>query len=483
MNYGRYQVTKEAGKGSMGIVYEARDPEIGRVVAIKVLRQGLASNEGVAKRFLREAKAIGRLSHPHIVSIYDTGEERGDVYIAMEFVEGRPLSEVSGEGRLPLEQALDLGVQVAEALHYAHERGVVHRDIKPDNIIVQPDGQIKLADFGIARIKDSTATLQTQMGEMMGTPSYMSPEQVLGKPVDGRADLFSFGVVLYELCTGKRPFGREGATLATVFSAIVHETPPSASSAGGVPNSLSAVIMKCLKKSPDARFQTGLELATALRGELSKHEKRAARVAGSPMSGAASRPSFALSRPVVVCTVAVLGAAAVGVGLYRHFLPEKPATAAVTAKPAATSPKAESPPPARELAAATSPAVSAPRPEPRPAREEHRPKAQEPTAGAKAPGRPKPLERPAQPASPTRRPPEKNELTATATSLKVISAPEGASIFIDGRTLGRAPATFMVPVGKHRLRAAHEGYRDVETDIEVRETMEYPLRLFLEPAP
>jgi serine/threonine-protein kinase len=463
----------------MGVVYEAQDPQIGRVVAIKVLRQDRASNEALVKRFLREAKAIGRLSHPHIVRIYDAGEERGDVYIAMEFVEGRPLNDVVRERPLTLEETLEIGVQVADTLHYAHEQGVVHRDIKPSNIIFQPDTQIKITDFGIARIEDSTATLQTQMGEMMGTPAYMSPEQVLGKPVDGRTDIFSLGVVLYELSTGKRPFGGTGATLANIFNEIVNETPsaPASSSvSGSVPAGLSTIIMKCLKKSADQRYQTGLELATALRRELAGLKKSAASSLGSPEPKERGRPTSSSVPKALLWILVVLGAVASGIGIYRYAAREKPPPPAAVGTPAPSLPETER---AAPLLADKSPA---PQPEPpRPAPEERRPPAPPPSP-EKVSVRGTPAERPGKPESETRRPPKKADLTIASTPVKVMSTPEGASISIDGRAVGRAPAIFMVSVGKHRVRAAHAGYRDAETEVDVHETMEYPLRLILEPA-
>jgi eukaryotic-like serine/threonine-protein kinase len=264
MNYGRHQILKELGKGSMGVVYQAHDPQIDRLVALKVLRPDRVATEAFSQRFLKEAKAIGRLSHPNMVTVYDVGEDQGTVYIAMEFLEGKPLDEIIKNDSFQPEEVIELGVQVAEALDYAHRKGIVHRDIKPSNIIVQPDGQIKITDFGIARIEDPEATQQTQAGEILGTPAYMSPEQVLSQPVDGRSDLFSLGVVLYELTTGKRPF--RGENIAAVFRNITGEDPPEPMKINpATPLELSRIIMRCLAKSPESRFGTGKDLAEALR--------------------------------------------------------------------------------------------------------------------------------------------------------------------------------------------------------------------------
>jgi eukaryotic-like serine/threonine-protein kinase len=264
MQYGRYRIVKELGKGSMGVVYQAHDPQIDRSVALKVLRPDRVTSETFRHRFLKEARAVGRLSHPNIVVVFDIGEDHGTVYISMEFLEGRPLSDLVQEERFTEAEALEVGIQVADALDYAHRKGIVHRDIKPSNIIIQPDGQVKITDFGIAHIDDPEATTQTQAGEILGTPAYMSPEQVLGQPVDGRSDLFSLGVILYELCVGHRPF--RGETLATIFRAITNEDPVEPVRENSTVSSpLSQTIMKCLAKGPEQRFPSGKELTDALR--------------------------------------------------------------------------------------------------------------------------------------------------------------------------------------------------------------------------
>ena len=267
MKYGRYRIVRELGKGSMGVVYQAHDPHIDRLVALKVLRQDRVSSEDFVQRFLKEAKAIGRLAHPNIVTVYDVGRDHGTIYIAMEFLEGNPLNEVIQGEKLGLEDIVDLGVQVAEALDYAHEKGIVHRDIKQTNIILTPDGQAKITDFGIARIEDPSMTQQTQAGEILGTPVYMSPEQVMGRAVDGRSDLYSLGVILYELSTKKRPFG--GNNLAAIFRAITQDTPAEpARIDSSISRELSELVMKSLNKRPDERLQTGKEMAEALKACL-----------------------------------------------------------------------------------------------------------------------------------------------------------------------------------------------------------------------
>lgn len=250
----------------MGVVHEAYDPQIDRTVALKVLRPDYCADESSVLRFLREARTIGRVSHPHIVTVYDVGEDRGTLYIAMEYVDGKPLSELIREQSLSREAVLDIGIQIAETLDHAHSRGVVHRDIKPSNILVQPNGRIKITDFGIAHMEDSACTLQTREGEILGTPAFMSPEQVQGKPVDGRSDLFSLGVVLYQLATGQRPFGERGSTLASLLHAIVNTSPVEpVELRPDLDPRLGKVIMKCLSKKPEERFPSGAALAQALR--------------------------------------------------------------------------------------------------------------------------------------------------------------------------------------------------------------------------
>jgi len=267
---GRYQIEKELGKGAMGMVYLGRDPKIDRVVAIKTLALSQEFDEeelqDVKERFFREAQTAGRLNHPNIVQIYDAGEEHDLAYIAMEFLSGHNLAQYTKPGNLlPLPKVISIVARVAEALDYAHARNVVHRDIKPANIMYDPESdQVKVTDFGIARITDSS---RTKTGMVLGTPSYMSPEQLAGKKIDGRSDLFSLGVTLYQLCSGHLPFG--GETLAQLMFKIANE--PHQDIRGmtpDLPECLAAVIDKALLKNPDRRYQSGGEFARDLRACL-----------------------------------------------------------------------------------------------------------------------------------------------------------------------------------------------------------------------
>ena len=267
MNYGRYKVLEELGQGSMGIVYKAHDPNLDLILAVKVLRAECLQGETLVKRFLAEARVLGRLDHPNIVRVYNVDEDQGTVYIAMEFLEGEALNDLAKRKRLPPGEIADLGAKIAEALGYAHSKGVVHRDVKPGNILVRSDGKPKITDFGIARIEDTAEHLRTQAGEVLGTPAYMSPEQVLSEPVDGRSDIFSLGIILYELCAGERPF--RGDSLGAVFQAITQSAPvPLSERNPEIPAALAEVVDRCLRRNPADRFQSGEDLAAALRGCL-----------------------------------------------------------------------------------------------------------------------------------------------------------------------------------------------------------------------
>lgn len=269
---GRYEVEKELGKGAMGIVYLGRDPKISRVVAIKTmaLSQEFEADEleEVKERFFREAETAGRLNHPHIVTIYDAGEEHDLAYIAMEFLKGKDLADkTKKDSLLPLTTVIDITAKCADALSYAHAQSVVHRDIKPANIMFhQESGELKITDFGIARITDAN---KTKTGMVLGTPSYMSPEQLAGKRVDGRSDLFSLAVMFYQMTTGQLPFQAE--SMATLMYKIANDPQPSIMEIDpSLPPQLELFIAQAMEKNPDDRFQTGEEMAVALRN-LAQH--------------------------------------------------------------------------------------------------------------------------------------------------------------------------------------------------------------------
>ncbi len=258
---GRYEIIRELGKGAMGTVYLGKDPKINREVAIKTmaLSQEFEPDEleEVKERFFREAETAGMLNHPNIVTIFDAGDEHDLAYIAMEYLNGADLSAYTKPGKLfPRAAVLKIIGKVAEALNYAHAQGVIHRDIKPANIMMLKNKTIKVTDFGIARI---TASSKTKTGVVLGTPSYMSPEQLSGKHVDGRSDLFSLGVMLYEMLTGVRPF--RGDSMATLMFQIANEPHPDIREhCPDLPESISKLIDKALAKDPEARFATGNDM-------------------------------------------------------------------------------------------------------------------------------------------------------------------------------------------------------------------------------
>jgi tRNA A-37 threonylcarbamoyl transferase component Bud32 len=265
---GKFEVRREIGRGAMGVVYEGYDPSIKRVVALKTIRSDqLAGDDpaAVIARFRREAQAAGRLNHPNIVAIYDFGEDDGVWYIAMEFVQGRELKECfESNERFRSADIVRIMAQILSALDYSHRQGVIHRDIKPANIFLLADGTVKVADFGIAHVDSSSLT---QAGTVMGTPSYMSPEQIMGLPVDGRSDLFSAGVILYQFLTGERPFA--GSATTTMQKVLKEDPLPPSTLNVQISPAMDAVVRKSLAKRSDERFQTAVEFADALRAAAS----------------------------------------------------------------------------------------------------------------------------------------------------------------------------------------------------------------------
>jgi predicted Ser/Thr protein kinase len=259
---GRYEIIGELGRGAMGVVYKATDPTIGRTVALKTMRldvHGLESGE-IVRRFKNEARAAGLLNHPNIVTIYDAGEHEGIFYIAMEFMEGTTLQEVLDEKRiLDADEVIQFSREICEGLDYAHAHGIVHRDVKPANIMITARGGVKIMDFGIAKAGGS----MTSTGQVLGTPNYMSPEQVKGRSLDGRSDFFSFGVILYEMLTGEKPFA--GQNVTTIIYKIVNESPIAPRDLDpAIHPGLNAIVIKALAKSPDERYQSGTELVRDL---------------------------------------------------------------------------------------------------------------------------------------------------------------------------------------------------------------------------
>ena len=274
---GRYQITERLGRGGMATVYKAHDPGIGRDVAIKFLHDTLCEDEGCRARFLRESRAAGSLSHPNIVTVYDVGEIEGRPYMAMELLQGEMLSDVMQPGHaLPVRDVVVMGIQLARALDYAHEHGIVHRDIKPGNIVrLKGTDTIKVTDFGIAHMEAmGSGEQRTRVGDVLGTPQYMSPEQTQGSRLDGRSDLFSVGIVLYQMLSGQRPF--QGDSLVSIAMNIANEEPtPLEKLRPEAPASLRRIVERCLAKKPERRFASGRDLADALGRVLAELDEEA----------------------------------------------------------------------------------------------------------------------------------------------------------------------------------------------------------------
>jgi len=262
---GRYKIISEIGQGAMGVVYKAVDPIIDRTVAIKTINLNLSRQEleEYEARFQQEIKAAGRLNHPNIVTIYDVGKTDQVAYMAMEFLEGNELKDIIASGNLmPADQVVDIIAQVADGLWFAHQQDIVHRDVKPSNIMVMKGGIAKITDFGIARLPNSA--VKTMTGLILGSPRYMSPEQVIGKTIDARSDIFSLGVVLYESLTGAAPF--DGDNVNAIMYSTVNTTPPPPSQHNrGIPTMLDLIAAKAMAKLLEDRYQTVKELADDLR--------------------------------------------------------------------------------------------------------------------------------------------------------------------------------------------------------------------------
>src|SRR5580692_2603376 len=290
---GRYELTHLIARGGMAQVYRAMDRQLERPVALKVLFPELSVDKTFVERFRREAQAAANLSHPNIVPVFDWGEDDGSYFIVMEYVDGRALSAVLKDPEpMPPGQIASIGAGVAAALAFAHRHGVIHRDVKPGNVLITPEGTIKVTDFGIARAVNTEESL-TQTGAVMGTATYFSPEQAEGMGVDSRSDIYSLGVVIFEMVTGRPPF--LGDTPVAVASKHVREHPPAPREVNpGVPPDLEAIILKCLAKSPDHRYATGDDLRIDL---LRFREGRAV--------GATSPPTG--QHPTVSTTQAVRG--------------------------------------------------------------------------------------------------------------------------------------------------------------------------------
>ncbi len=321
---GPYEIVAQIGAGGMGEVYRARDTRLGRDVAIKVLPVEFAADPDRLRRFEQEARAVAALDHPNILAIHDIGTHDGAPYIVTELLEGESLRERLSSGALPVRRAVEVVVQIAQGLAAAHEKGIVHRDVKPGNVFVTRDGHVKILDFGLAKLtpprtaeeraKATTVLEATDAGIVLGTVAYMSPEQVLGKPLDARSDLFSLGVVLYEMLSGTRPFQKENAP--ETMAAILKEEPPDLAESGKpIPPGLDRIVRHCLEKEPASRFQTARDIAFALE---SMSQSTSAATASLRVANRTRRLAFG------IVSALMGGTALLAVGLYLGRASAKP---------------------------------------------------------------------------------------------------------------------------------------------------------------
>lgn len=454
---GRYEIVKELGRGGMGIVLMGKDPHLDRMVALKIIKiddsgDGMGNKE-LIERFYIEAKAAGKINHPNIVTVYDVGDADGKKFIAMEFVEGRNLATIiADEGPLPIPRAAKFIHQIADGLAYAHERGIVHRDIKPGNILVTADDKAKISDFGLARLQSAGSVTQT--GHAVGSPSYMSPEQVQGMAVDGRSDMFSLGVLFYEMLTQKRPF--EGESLTTVIFKIIKDTPPAPSKLNkAVPPAFDDIIARMTAKDPNHRYPSCADVAKAMLPFIT------------------DQSSFPLTTSDTVRTVSFtkefVGAAGMGVDT-------PPKSRKASGKPIAAligglfllvgaivggimffkpgSPPHETTPKPAEVARSEAPqAPSTPveeKKEAPPAPEPVQPKAADEEKPAPAP-------------SPTPAP------APSLGTLTVITSPSGAQVKVDGKERGKTPLTITdAQPGERKVEVARPGHVSVTKNVDVK---------------
>ncbi len=501
---GRYELLEVLGQGAMGVVYKAHDAFLDRIVAVKTYRKDIGITDEVKRRFEREVKTTSRLAHPNIVTVYDGGLE-GDVpFLAMEYVEGSTLeAEIEKRGRLPVPEALKTILLVCEGLAYAHGHGVVHRDLKPANILVSAAGQLKIADFGVAKL--ASASTQATLTPV-GTPSYMSPEQVAGKPIDARADVFSLGILSYSLLTGQQPF--TGDTWTSVLFQIMNEEPPHPSDvAPELPHAVDQVIQRALAKSPAARTPSVSTFAAELRTAFAEAQIRTQPLPVEPPSrgedfeGPLDTGDFGAFRdlsprdrdrsyagPVSAIVVLILVA---GLGIFflvkRGFLGTseevameglvQEAPTAVPSPPPAPTPRPPAPTAAEPTLAPPPPpaTVALPRPTVARVRPTAAPRADQPTRPHGVILAP-PLPPPAVVPPPPREPPRESA------SVDVVSTPPGAEVLLNGAFRGRTPLQLSdLAPGQYDFEVRKPGFIPYRRTAELEQRSHYNMQVTLAP--
>ncbi|MBS1198382.1 MAG: Protein kinase [Proteobacteria bacterium] len=475
---GRYQITGTLGQGAMGTVYRAYDPLIDRTVAIKTVScAGLSREESEAfeQSFYREAKSAGRLNHPNIVTIHDVGRSGDLAYTAMEFLAGRSLREILDSGVvLPLERIAKIAIEIADGLAFAHANDVVHRDIKPANIMVLDNNTVKIADFGVALLPNSAHTL---MGTAFGSPKYMSPEQVTGKKADGRSDIFSLGVVLYEMLTGRPPF--TGESLNEVLDQVLHSAPPLPSSFNpDLPHGFDRIVARAMAKDPDKRYQKANDMAAHLRKyrriviqtrrEQAQNAEILRAATAIPVAtgpGAETVQIKTIQKPVpspsppantrvlryAVPLAVVLILLAITAGwLLRRPAPDQPTATVAVSAPAPTTTSTTLPAPAVVMPEAT-PVASAPSASP------------EAVAAAPESAAPAPEAKPVVEPEPAPKP-----VAVPEGRIRLAVAPWG-EVYVDGKKMGISPPlnALRLPAGKHRIEIRNANFRPFRQSVDL----------------
>jgi serine/threonine-protein kinase len=490
---GRYELLGELGRGAMGVVYRARDPIIDRVVALKTIDSGRSGEAAASftERFFQEARSAGRLNHPNIVTIYDAGDAGGQAYIAMEFLEGTGLREMLDEqAPLSIARAVEIAGQVARGLAYAHEHGVVHRDVKPANIIILRNRRPKITDFGIARLGEADVLA----GSRAGSPKYMSPEQIRGDgALDGRSDIFSLGAVLYEMLTGRQPFG--GAEVVDIMRTVLqdHPRPPSAHNAR-VPPELDALVLRMLAKRPDERHPSARWLYRELRQVEETFEKEPS--GPGPRADAPTRKVSLEDPTLIMGDEHPAPAAAPQPGPMKRYGGRLAAAAAVLIAAAVIvlAPWRDSPPPPAPQAAAPIIAVAPPTatepPEPQsppPVAAPEKPPEPAPPPKAKRRAAKKPPE-PAPVAAPEPAPPPVEVVVAPPpkpappppppTGKIVLAVSPWGEVYVDGRLHGTTPplAELELPPGRHRVEIRNSAQLPYHAFVELQAGQTQPIR-------